>query len=209
MKELFISVVMGVLLLCQGCVPLHLVEGAPDEKTLSSIKVGSTSKEDIIMMLGEPARVMEKEKFFQYWWIDVRGFIGGYFGGFLGYINSLHIYFDENNVVKKVELRKSFEGPLPVDEKSKKLRSADFILELYAGKYIEMGVPNISEIELNKNGKGIWRESGKEASLKWSIVDDEIGLNTKSEVIIVQIYNDILEMPSPTGSAYRHFKRTK
>ncbi len=108
MKELIISLIISVLLLCQGCVPLHIVEGSPDEKTLASIKADTTNKEDVLMMLGEPDRVMMKERFFQYWWTEVHLFVGGWLGGVYGYVYSLHIYFDENNVVKKVELRKIF-----------------------------------------------------------------------------------------------------
>ena len=156
------------------------------------------------MMLGEPDRVMEKEKFFQYWWKEVQGVVGGYFGGFFGYTYSLHIYFDENNVVKNFEIkRKGFAGMV------KTYLPDDFLFELYSGKYAEIGIPGISEIELEKDGKGVWRVLGNETSFKWSIADNEIRLDTKSEIIIVQISDSVLEIPLQAGTGHRQFKKTK
>ena len=204
MRKIFISAVIGILFLCSGCIPYHaVIHRAPDEKTLTSIKKGFTNKADILMMLGEPDRVMEKERFFQYWWHEDHGIALGYFGGPIRSTYSLHIYFNENNIVKEFEIKEkgiSIGGERHPDK---------FLLELYAGKYVEMGVPDISEIELKKNGKGVWRVPGNETSFRWSIGDNEIRMATRSEVIIGQIIDDILEIPLPAGLSGRYFKRAK
>ena len=147
------------------------------QKTLASIKEGVTGKEDILMMLGEPDRVLEKERFFQYWWRET-GICRYYaWGGIIKKTYSLHIYFDENNTVKKFEIKEK-----DAAFKWREPRPDEFLLELYAGKYVEMGVPNISEIELKENGKGIWRRAtGNQTSFRWSIGDNEIRLDTKLE----------------------------
>jgi len=114
MKNIFISAVITILFLCLGClyIPYHAyIHRVPDEKTLASIKEGVTSKEDILMMLGEPDRVRNNERLFLYWWQEEHG--GVVAGGYRYFsadtilsTHSLHIEFDENNIVKKFEIKK-------------------------------------------------------------------------------------------------------
>ena len=124
MKKIIISAVIIFFFLCAGCfyIPYHAhIHRVPDEKTLASIKEGITSKEEIIMMLGEPDRVRKNEKLFLYWWQEEHGFVGGYGGGdTVMSTQSLHIEFDENNIVKKFEMKKkgifSWGRQIPPDE---------------------------------------------------------------------------------------------
>jgi outer membrane protein assembly factor BamE (lipoprotein component of BamABCDE complex) len=111
MKRIFTVVIMTILLLISGClyIPYHAhIHRVPDEKTLASIKEDVTSKEDILMTLGEPDRVRNDERIFLYWWQEEHGFVGWY-GGKGGPVRdtySLHIEFDENNIVEKYEIKK-------------------------------------------------------------------------------------------------------
>lgn len=127
MKKIFISTIIIFFFLCAGCVyiPYHAhIHRVPDEKTLASIKEGITSKEELIMMLGEPDRVKKNEKLFLYWWQEEHGFVGGIGagggGGLVISTHSLHIEFDESNIVKKFEIKKkgifSWGHQIPPDE---------------------------------------------------------------------------------------------
>jgi outer membrane protein assembly factor BamE (lipoprotein component of BamABCDE complex) len=97
-------------------IPYHRhIHKVPDEKTLASIKEGTTSKEDILMMLGEPDRVTNNERLFSYWWQEESGAVGVIAvpgaGGRIGddstkHTYSLYIEFDENNIVKWFEIKK-------------------------------------------------------------------------------------------------------
>jgi len=111
MKKFFISASITILFLClgSGCfyIPyFQYIYKVPDEKTLASIKEGVTSKEDILMMLGEPDRVGNNERFFIYWWLKKTGYIAGYPADLvpLTDISVMYINFDENNIVKKLEI---------------------------------------------------------------------------------------------------------
>ena len=123
MKKIFISTSITILFLCSGCIyiPYHMhTHRVPDEKTLSSIKERVTSKEDILMMLGEPDRVKYNERLFSYWWQEEYGGFGVWGVPGMGKVEaeggietsttystySLHIEFDENNIVKWFEIKK-------------------------------------------------------------------------------------------------------
>ena len=111
MNKIYIIAIVTILFLCSGClyVPYHRhINRVPDEKTLASIKEGVTSKEDILMMLGEPDRVLDNERIFLYWWQEDYGFFGWAFSGG-GPVRSTHwLYyeFDENNIIMKYEIKK-------------------------------------------------------------------------------------------------------
>lgn len=205
--NLFLAVT-SVLLLCVGCIyipyPRHkVIHRAPDEQTLSSIKEGVTSKEDILMMLGEPDRVMEKEKFFQYWWQEEPGEVAllapAYVPIQVRNTYLLHIYFDENNIVRKFEIKQKDSSYNPLAS----------LPEPYAGNYLEMKAQTTSEIELEENGKGVWNTLGKKTPFKWSIYDNEIRMEIDSGTVIGQIKDDILEILHPADLKGRQFKRVK
>jgi outer membrane protein assembly factor BamE (lipoprotein component of BamABCDE complex) len=112
MKKIFISTSIIILFLCLGCIYIPyprniIIHRAPDKKTLESIKEGVTSKEDILMMLGEPDRVRNNERLFLYWWQEECGVLGNQYVSIpIRHTYSLHIEFDENNIVKKFEIIK-------------------------------------------------------------------------------------------------------
>lgn len=57
------------------------------------------------MILGEPDRVRNNERLFLYWWQEQYGGIEGLGGGApVMRTYSLHVEFDENNVVEKFEI---------------------------------------------------------------------------------------------------------
>ena len=58
------------------------------------------SKEDMLMMLGEPKRVRNNERLFLYSWQEHYGYA---LGSLIKMICFLDIEFDENNIVKKYE----------------------------------------------------------------------------------------------------------
>ena len=77
------------------------------------MKVGSTTREDVLLRLGEPDKYGPTWRVqFEYRWKMVTGylFVGAYRGpahtfGFLEE-NTLHIEFDEKNVLKAFEIEK-------------------------------------------------------------------------------------------------------
>jgi hypothetical protein len=216
-QKALISAVISVPLFCAGCLYVpnlsHVVgPRAPDEKTVSSIKEGVTSEEDILLMFGEPDRAMENEKFFQYWWHEDLGeFVmlglppeGSRSEAVVMRMYSLLIYFDENNIVRKFEIKTT--GKFVTF--NPRANTADqFLFELYAGNYVEMEVPSPSEIELKKNGKGVWKTLGKETPFKWSMGDNGIRVDIKSELIICHIEDNILEILQPVDLKGKCFKR--
>lgn len=110
MNKIFISTTIIFFFLCTGCVYVPYrahIHRVPDEKSLASIKEGVTSKEEIIIMLGEPDRVRKNEKLFLYWWQEDHGAVISVSGaGPVRSTHSLLIEFDENNIVKKFEMKK-------------------------------------------------------------------------------------------------------
>ncbi len=171
------------------------------------------------MMLGEPDRVMENEKFFQYWWQEESGTVVALSpkgGGVdpVRFTYSLHIYFDENNIVRKSEIKKKWAYNWYRTYADK------FLFELYAGNYVEMEVPSTTEIELKKNGKGVWKTLSTETSFEWSIGHNQVKLEVESGhfpsssflrcvQVIGQIEDDILEILQPEDLKGRHFKRVR
>lgn len=110
MKKIFISTTI-IFFFLSGCVyvPYHAhIHRVPDEKTLASIKEGLTSKEEVLLILGEPDRVRANEKIFLYWWQEEEGMVVWLVGDArqVRSTYSLHIEFDENNIVKKFEMKK-------------------------------------------------------------------------------------------------------
>lgn len=124
MKNLFIFAIIILFFLCAGfgpsfsgsLLPLFIPTGpvththrVADENSLRSIKEGVTSKEDIIMMLGEPDGVRKHEKLFLYWWREGSGdvMVTQYYAGVSVRGECvLIITFNENNIVMKYEVKK-------------------------------------------------------------------------------------------------------
>lgn len=111
MNKLSIAICVFLYSLCVGCViptPEHTLKdlntrGEIDAKATEFMRVGSTSKEEVLLKLGEPDAVWEDERNFLYLWFTARGYVGA--GGSPMYIGKPHellIEFDEQDVIKRL-----------------------------------------------------------------------------------------------------------
>ena len=76
---------------------------------MDAIIVGRTSKEDVLLTLGEPDIVYEKANVYEYHWKKIKGILlvgGGYSGAVAGYSKQyvLRITFDQAGVVRSREV---------------------------------------------------------------------------------------------------------
>ena len=112
MKKISLFAAVTILFLCSGClyIPYHRhVYRIPDKEALASMKEGVTSKEDILMMLGEPNKVLDNERRFLYWWEEEQGTVLALLSQQAVPVRSLHwlyIVFDDNNTIKKCEIKR-------------------------------------------------------------------------------------------------------
>jgi len=94
--------------------PEHRIQGkvpCDSDKTTFMVK-DTTSKEDVLLKLGEPDLVLNRERIFVYRWEMVAAYfvVGGYGGGAVGPIqrtNFLIIEFNDKNTVSRHEVRGS------------------------------------------------------------------------------------------------------
>jgi len=94
--------------------PEHRLGGrvpCDDEKTTFIVKE-TTTREEVLLKLGEPDLVLDRERIFVYRWEMVAAYflVGGYGGGTGGPIHRPHfltIEFDDRNVVRRHEVRES------------------------------------------------------------------------------------------------------
>ena len=85
---------------------LHSEHGVIPHEVYSSIKVGETTREDLVLLIGAPDRIYEGERFFVYQWIATEGFlvVGGAGGGVGWGVEKKHFFcveFDEDNKIKR------------------------------------------------------------------------------------------------------------
>ncbi len=124
MKKLSIAICVFLYSLCVGCyiVPIPTGKHTPkefntrgeiDAKALEFMRVGSTSKEEVLLKLGEPDAAWKDERYFLYRWVTVSGYL---LWGFVGASSSgnegkeplgkkrydLLIEFDDHGVVKRL-----------------------------------------------------------------------------------------------------------
>lgn len=107
-----------LILLSSGCIviptPEHRIQGrvpCDSDKTTFMVK-DTTSKEEVLLQLGEPDLVLNRERIFVYRWEMVAAYlaVGGYGAGAVGpiqRINFLIIEFDDKNRVSRHEVRGS------------------------------------------------------------------------------------------------------
>ena len=94
--------------------PEHRIGGrvpCDDEKTTFMVK-DTTSKEEVLLKLGEPDLVLNRERIFVYRWEMVAAyfFVGGYYAATGGPIQRPHFFiieFDDKNIVARHEVRAS------------------------------------------------------------------------------------------------------
>lgn len=123
MKSVFVILAAIYVFLCEGCVVIPTLEhyshgfdtrGSIDENILQFIRADTTTKEEILLKLGEPEFTWQDERKFLYHWTMVRGYIAWAIGG--GYTGSVGIHqiprdylllveFDENNIIKRYEIK--------------------------------------------------------------------------------------------------------
>ena len=113
----FIAILISAL--CTGCVmiipTLEHVEGPTrgviEQETLGSIRAGVTTREEVLLRLGEPDVVMRNERLFGYHWVTVWGkffvaYGGAGGGGPLWQTRYLALFeFDEKGIVKRHEVK--------------------------------------------------------------------------------------------------------
>lgn len=82
MKKLSFAVCAFLYSLCVGCLiiprlehtPVYFSRGQIDATALEFMGLGSTSREEVLLKLGEPDAVWEDERHFLYWWVTARGY---------------------------------------------------------------------------------------------------------------------------------------
>jgi outer membrane protein assembly factor BamE (lipoprotein component of BamABCDE complex) len=100
----------------QGCIILTPEHGdlgtrrRLEKTTLDSILVGKTTREEVLLTLGEPGFADGDDRVFVYHWAMVGGYwgIGAYCSGAAGHIARrylLVIEFDDHRIVKRHELK--------------------------------------------------------------------------------------------------------
>lgn len=107
-----------LILFCSACIviptPEHRIQGrvpCDSDKTTFMVK-DTTSKEEVLLKLGEPDLVLNQERLFVYRWEMVAAYfaVGGYGAGAVGPIqktNFLIIEFNDKNAVTRHEVRES------------------------------------------------------------------------------------------------------
>ena len=94
--------------------PEHRIGGRVpcDEEKTTFIMKETTSKEEVLLKLGEPDLVLNRERIFVYRWEMVAAYfvVGGYGGGAIGPIQRPHfliIEFNDKNIISRHEVRAS------------------------------------------------------------------------------------------------------
>lgn len=121
MKTVLPVTTLIVAFLWVGCVIIPTAEHAPrgrgslDQERLGFIRTGATPKEEVLLSLGEPDMVRQREKIFAYVWVMVSGYWfyfipGGYAppaagAGTFSNPHILLIEFDDAHVIKRFELK--------------------------------------------------------------------------------------------------------
>ena len=107
-----------LILISSACMviptPEHRIAGRVpcDEEKTTFIMKETTSKEEVLLKLGEPDLVLNRERIFVYRWEMVAAYfvVGGYGGGAIGPIQRPHfliIEFDDKNIISRHEVRAS------------------------------------------------------------------------------------------------------
>lgn len=101
MKKLFTVIfVTFVGIYFTGCAYKSIEHGSEiEDNKVSQVKKGVTTKNDIVLMFGDPSKVMNHEKIYFYSW--TRGSKGAFFGFGQGnaHTKSLVVVFDDNDIV--------------------------------------------------------------------------------------------------------------
>jgi outer membrane protein assembly factor BamE (lipoprotein component of BamABCDE complex) len=103
MKKVIMNALLigSLTIMTTGCAYKSIEHGTEitDEKVLE-IQNGKTTKNDIVLMFGDPSKIMNNEKIYFYTW--TRGSKGHFLGFGQGnaHTKSLVVVFDENDLVK-------------------------------------------------------------------------------------------------------------
>lgn len=119
MKKLSFAVCAFLYSLCVGCliIPIPTAKHTPkgfntrgeiDAKALEFMRVGSTSREEVLLKLGEPDAVRKDERYYLYRWVTVHGYlIWATYGGGDGAEHigkkryDLLMEFDDQGIIKR------------------------------------------------------------------------------------------------------------
>jgi outer membrane protein assembly factor BamE (lipoprotein component of BamABCDE complex) len=115
-KMIIVSSILLLPLFCLCCafpvIPTTVSHRGPvDDESLSFLQVGKTTKEDVLLKLGNPTYCFEDEESFDYCWEILRGgwFIGGGYTGEFGSIGEkrcLSLEFDKQGILTKYSVEK-------------------------------------------------------------------------------------------------------
>ena len=87
---------------------LRSVLGVIPNETIKSLKVGETTREDLLILVGDPDELYEHERFFIYQWEILEGVFVVPGGGDAVYkVHYLCVEFDEKNRIKRLAHIKS------------------------------------------------------------------------------------------------------
>lgn len=127
MKNIHVIFTIGLLVLFIGCIILPTTEyvdrqgvktrSVITKESLEFIHLGNTTKEKVLLRLGEPDLVWKKEKIFLYRWVVAKGIIAYASPGpgtpvfFKECL--LLIEFDEKDIVKRYEIKAEETGFYP------------------------------------------------------------------------------------------------
>jgi hypothetical protein len=116
-RALICAPLLGFMISATGCPFLIPTPGAqysaPRPEVVHKIEPNVTTRADILMMLGEPDRQAEEDRYFVYDWSEMRAIIGlilpaGYFavpiGAGLGVRNALALEFGPDGRVARVKI---------------------------------------------------------------------------------------------------------
>ena len=131
MKLSYLTFTAILLLFCAGCIPIPTGEftgegtsigrgisrGGLDSKNLALIHPEATTKEEVLLNLGEPDFASQNERKFVYWWSTYQGIwvipgphLAGGGGAILNHLYLFLVEFDEKDIVKRFELKKRTGG---------------------------------------------------------------------------------------------------
>ena len=119
---IIVSSILILSLFCHSCFPVIPTtvsyRGPIDDEALSFLQIGITTKEDVLLKLGNPTSCSRNDSLFGYRWKILYGIWffaagGGGVGGPIARKHSVSLEFDEHGILKKYEVKSSTDlGPM-------------------------------------------------------------------------------------------------
>ena len=115
MKRKYLLTSLALAIMLKACIyiptPQHTImegRGMVEAEDIQDFKTGTTTREEVLLRLGEPDFTLNEQSIFAYSWTRVQGyfFIGGGYsgaGGPVGKTTLLMLEFDSMNLLKRFE----------------------------------------------------------------------------------------------------------